>query len=148
VVIQMWDANADLGRDSKDLPCNTHVYLGVSYGETDRPNRLNMTVCCRSNDVIWGAYGANAVHFSFLQEYLAGRLGLDVGNLYQVSNNYHAYREMFNKTRVGDLSLWGPKWNTDPYDAGEVMPYPIVHEPSSWDAELGKFMASPTKERE
>jgi thymidylate synthase len=52
---------------------------------------LDLTVLCRSNDVVWGAYGANAVHFSVLQEYLAGRIGVDVGVMYQFSNNYHGY---------------------------------------------------------
>lgn len=52
---------------------------------------LDLTVCCRSNDAIWGAHGANAVHFSILQEYLAARIGVGVGKLYQLSNNYHGY---------------------------------------------------------
>ena len=41
--------------------------------------RLQMTVHCRSNDIIWGTYGANAVHFSILQEYVAARIGVDLG---------------------------------------------------------------------
>ena len=42
-VIQMWSAN-DLGRVSKDLPCNTQLYVNV------RQDYVDMTVCCRSND--------------------------------------------------------------------------------------------------
>jgi hypothetical protein len=97
-VIAMWDPTVphpegggaqDLTGSWRDRPCNTHIYLRVRM---DRVNRvLDMTVCCRSNDIIWGAYGANAVHFSVLQEYLAVRLGVQVGRMYQVSNNYHAY---------------------------------------------------------
>jgi hypothetical protein len=61
---------------------------------------LDLTVCCRSNDAIWGAHGANAVHFSVLQEYLAARIGVGVGTMYQWSNNYHAYEsELENLTR-------------------------------------------------
>lgn len=92
-VIQMWDAssiNNDLRGNFKTRPCNTHAYLRV------HDNRLDITVCNRSNDIIWGAYGANAVQFSILQEYLAARLGVEVGVYYQISNNFHAYLDVFN----------------------------------------------------
>lgn len=85
-VLQMWDATNDLGRDGKDLPCNTQVmFLRNEAGA------LDMTVLNRSNDMILGAYGANAVHFSFLQEYVANAIGCAVGRYWQVSNNFHAY---------------------------------------------------------
>jgi hypothetical protein len=35
-----------------------------------------MTVTNRSNDLCWGMLGANYVHFTILQEYLAARLGV------------------------------------------------------------------------
>lgn len=70
---------------SADVPCNTHAYFDTIDG------RLNMTVCCRSNDIIWGAYGANAVHFSFLLEYLAAATGIPMGVYRQFSNNFHLY---------------------------------------------------------
>ena len=86
-VLQMWDAAGedDLTGDWKDRPCNTHIYFRV------REAMLDMTVCCRSNDIIWGAYGANAVHFAFLLDYMAARIGVTPGIYYQISNNYHAY---------------------------------------------------------
>lgn len=92
----------DLAGDWKDRPCNTHVYFRVreefvssgnvttADGPTTR-SVLDMTVCCRSNDAIWGAYGANAVHFSVLQEYIAAAVGVEVGRYYQMSNNFHVY---------------------------------------------------------
>jgi thymidylate synthase len=70
---------------SADVPCNTHAYFDMIDG------KLNMTVCCRSNDIIWGAYGANAVHFSFLLEYVAAATGLPMGVYRQMSNNFHLY---------------------------------------------------------
>jgi hypothetical protein len=91
-VLQMWDCSEhdegleDLTGDWNDRPCNTHVYFRIIGGEY-----LDMTVCNRSNDVIWGAYGANAVHFSFLLQYMASRLGLKANSYYQMSNNFHAY---------------------------------------------------------
>lgn len=54
---------------------------------------LDMTVCNRSNDMVWGMLGANVVHFSFLQEYIAGMVGVQVGRYYQFTNNLHVYEE-------------------------------------------------------
>lgn len=54
---------------------------------------LDMTVTNRSNDLIWGMLGANVVHFSFLQEYVACALGIEVGVYNQMSNNAHVYTE-------------------------------------------------------
>jgi hypothetical protein len=87
-VLAMWDPVRDLNEEKRDLPCNTHAYFQVIDGG------LNMTVCCRSNDIVWGAYGANAVHFSMLQELVAHELGVPVGQYVQFSNNYHLYTEM------------------------------------------------------
>lgn len=85
-VLTMWDPVADLNRPQfKDRPCNTHAYFDLRGGH------LNMTVLCRSNDVVWGAYGANVVHFSVLQEWLAAMVGAPVGVYRQVSNNFHLY---------------------------------------------------------
>jgi len=85
-VLQMWNPDTDLDSASSDVPCNTNAYLAINvHGE------LDLTVCNRSNDVIWGAYGANVVHMSILQEYLAGRIGVPVGRYWQISNNFHGY---------------------------------------------------------
>lgn len=84
-VLGMWDPMADLNGDWKDRPCNTHAYFDLRGGA------LNMTVCCRSNDMLWGAYGANAVHFSILQEVIANGVGARVGVYRQFSNNFHVY---------------------------------------------------------
>lgn len=104
-VLTMWSPMGDLimvngvgGPDSKDVPCNTHAYFDLRGG------KLNMTVLCRSNDVVWGAYGANAVHFSFLLEYMAGRLGAPVGIYRQVSNNFHAYTDIYDEAALRRIS--------------------------------------------
>lgn len=85
-VLQMWDATDDLGREGKDFPCNTTATFQV-----DPDGRLSLTVFCRSNDIVYGAYGANAVHFSFLLEYMALAIGVPVGVYRQVSVNWHGY---------------------------------------------------------
>jgi hypothetical protein len=116
-VLQMWDHRRDLGSPFKDRPCNTHVYFEI-YNEA-----LNMTVCCRSNDALWGAYGANAVHFSFLQEVMAAEIGVPVGRYYQFSNNLHVYT---NVPLVAELLESPPYSEPDYYSRGIVKFIPIL----------------------
>lgn len=87
-VLSMWDVELDLHEQKgvKDLPCNTHAYFAVSPSGC-----LDLTVCNRSNDVVWGALGANCVHMSFLLEYMSHRTGIPMGKYYQISNNLHGY---------------------------------------------------------
>ena len=84
------------GRYSKDVPCNTHVYFDPTQG------KLDMTVCNRSNDIVWGCYGANMVHMSVLQEFVASAVGLPVGVYTQVSNNFHSYVDRADVQRLMD----------------------------------------------
>lgn len=84
-VLSIWHPGHDLAAETKDVPCNDTIAFKV------RDGALNMTVFNRSNDVIWGAYGANAVQFSIIQEYVAARVGVDVGKYVQVSDSYHVY---------------------------------------------------------
>ena len=97
-----------------------------------------MTVCCRSNDVIWGAYGANAVHFSALQEYLAARIGVGVGYYYQVSNNFHAYESELDRlsSKAGPVTLPSALESNVYVEIEGVKPQPLVDNPTLFDAEL------------
>lgn len=87
-VLEMWDAVVDIDavdHNGQDVPCNTHAYFCF------RDGKLDMMVTCRSNDVVWGCYGANAVHFSYLMEYVAQSIGVEMGRYYHVSYDYHIY---------------------------------------------------------
>lgn len=128
VVLQIWNSDLDLGTQSKDIPCNDLIMLKV------RNNRLHMTVCCRSNDMIWGAYGANAVQFSMIQEYIADRIGAFVGTYYQVSDSFHVYEATADK--IGHIA--GP--GVCPYGTGKVSPYPLDANHPAWDHDLHCFM--------
>lgn len=137
-VIQMWDARADLSRQGKDLPCNTIAFVAINP-----EGSLDLTVCNRSNDMIWGAYGANAVHFSVLLEYLAAGIGVPVGRYYQVSNNFHSYLKTYEP--LAHLADQAPDpYRTVshcPYERGEVEPYPLVTGPlEQWNEDLKMFM--------
>ena len=88
-VIGLWNPSLDIPQErsgaAKDIPCNTTVYFKV------RDGRLHITVSNRSNDAVWGCYGANAVQFSILQQYVAARLGYALGTYTQVSDSLHVY---------------------------------------------------------
>jgi len=99
-VLQMWDATYDLNVNKVDVPCNTHVYFKIRYNSHNLAF-LHMTVCCRSNDIIWGAYGANAVHFSMLHQYVADCLDIEMGPYIQISDSFHAYKDIFNDKVCG-----------------------------------------------
>ena len=120
-VIAMWDPTADLFGDWKDCPCNTHIYFDLSSG------RLDMTVCCRSNDMLWGAYGANAVHFSFLQEVIADQVGVEVDVYHQMSNNFHVYPAV---AQVSEFLISPPFENYDLYSHRECRIVPILRRDS------------------
>lgn len=148
-VLTMWDAwplNTDeegvwTGGDlekvetSKDVPCNTNVFFQIRDGEF-----LDISVQCRSNDAIWGAHGSNAVHFSILQEYMAARLDLAVGIMYQYSFNYHAYPDNMKSTSE---ELVRNTEATNFYRDGGVKPTPLFDSETvcgGWERELAWFM--------
>jgi hypothetical protein len=120
-VLQMWDPRSDLVSGAAK-PCNTCAYLRVRERGGER--QLDLTVSCRSNDLIMGAHGANAVHFSVLQEYLACRVGVAVGHYWQVSSDYHAYER--DLARMGSAVDWYSSAATDSacdlYAQGVVRP--------------------------
>lgn len=137
-VLQIWNCTSDLNTDEsgKDMPCNLLVTFRMNNGS------LDITVMNRSNDVIWGAYGANAVHFSFLQEYMAGRLGVQVGKYYQISNNFHVYKEILDKFSGIVIHAPDPYRTVPrcPYSNGTVKPYKFMTNPNRWDQDLATFM--------
>jgi len=135
-VLQIWNCITDLNCDSKDIPCNDIIFLKIRGG------RLNITVCCRSNDVIWGAYGANVVQFSMLQEYIATKLGIEVGTYTQISDSFHAYIE---NPQFETMILWSNevakmKAVPDLYRMVYIQPYPIMDVPDKWDEDAKIFV--------
>lgn len=130
-VMSFWDPANDLNVQSKDLPCNDTLMFKVRDGV------LDLTVCCRSNDAVWGAYGTNAVQFSVIQEFVAGALGIPVGVYRQISDSFHIYDDNEAWARLGNLSL------RDPYSEKKVQPYPLIKSGSdymSWLSHLQHFM--------
>ena len=129
IVLQMWDPFRDLGSSSKDVPCNTQVYFRCVN------DALDMTVTNRSNDMIWGMYGANAVHFSMVQEYVATMVGMKLGKYYQVSNNAHIDKEVWDPLdKKLPIGIRGCS-----YETLEVEVSPLIENPNSFDIELALF---------
>jgi len=131
-VLQIWDAEADLGVSSVDLACNTQAMFKVRGG------KLNITVLNRSNDIIWGCYGANAVQFSMLLEYMAARIGVEPGLYRQVSDSFHAYEDTWPK-----ISGIADRYRGDPYVREEVSTYPLVAAAEGFDADLERWFDKP-----
>lgn len=121
-VLQMWDPAADLWGTWRDRPCNTAIYFDCRGG------LLNMTVTCRSNDILWGCYGANVVHFSILQEVVAAGVGVPVGVYRQFSNNWHAY---LDNAQVQSFLSTPPAAVHDHYAAG-VDALPLLAPGEAW----------------
>jgi thymidylate synthase len=147
-VLAMWDSAQEgdtfqaLG-GSADVPCNTHAYFDLIDG------RLNLTVCCRSNDIIWGAHGANAVHFSFLLEYMAAKIDVPMGVFRQFSNNYHLYTNVVaaeqlmplaREVTATDLYLTGQVHPELVEDIGTRVPLFSHNSPTTWEEDLLAFM--------
>jgi thymidylate synthase len=128
-VLQIWDCKKDLNKTSKDIPCNIMAIFDIVN------DKLNISVLNRSNDMIWGAYGANVVQFSMLQEYIAGMLGKEVGVYYQISVNFHVYLETFEKFKdMKGIS------EMDEYTMHDIKPYPLITQPAYFDNDLQVFM--------
>jgi thymidylate synthase len=88
-VVQLWDPN-DLGADTVDKACNMSMVF-----QSNKFN-LDLTVYNRSNDLVYGGVtGANPVHFSYFQQYVADTIGLQMGTLTFVSTNAHVYTELY-----------------------------------------------------
>ena len=162
VVLTMWDGyddpyKADAG--SADVPCNTQAYFRILDNPILGYPELCMQVNCRSNDIFWGAYGANAVHFSFLQEYLASMLRIGVGWYIQNSFNWHGYLDFIGKmerrpaeNNTDDLFAAAGGGNImNPYEAPSkqwphVVAHSLVEQPTNFDNDLRDFLAFPASE--
>lgn len=124
VVLQYWDVLTDLPQvdgepRSPDVPCNVISMLKVREG------RLEWTQVLRSNDVYRGMPN-NFVQFTFLQEVMAGWLGLKVGGYHHWSDSLHIYADSLDAFSCG--SPVAEETNTDslalPFDQGNH----LIHE--------------------
>lgn len=90
-------------KKTKDIPCTRELHFMKQSGNY----KLDLIVRMRSNDLIWGASAVNIFNYTFMQEYVASILGLEVGNYYHIVDNLHYYdrhAEMIKK--IAELGKW------------------------------------------
>jgi hypothetical protein len=115
-VISIWDPYFDGPTViTNDRACNTHIYFRCVDGA------LDMTVCNRSNDIIWGMTGANMVHMTYLQEMIACNADLYLGKYRIMTNNAHFYENMPKAKEI-----FGTHGTHDYYLVGEAQPYALT----------------------
>jgi thymidylate synthase len=85
-----FDGNYEL-KKTKDFPCTNNLQF------IRRDNYLDLITHMRSNDFFWGASAVNIFNFTFIQEYFAAILSLQVGNYYHIVNNLHYYKDFQKK---------------------------------------------------
>lgn len=88
-------------KKSKDIPCTRELHFIKQSGN----DKLDLIVRMRSNDLIWGASAVNIFNYTFMQEYVAAILGLEVGNYYHIVDNFHYY--VWHDNMVKIISEYG-----------------------------------------
>jgi len=91
-------------KETKDFPCTRTLH----FMKDANSNRLNLMVHMRSNDLLWGASGIDIFNFTFMQDYVARIIGLELGCYYHIVDNFHYYDsfrpkiEAISKTELND----------------------------------------------
>lgn len=131
-VLQIMNAEDSI-KPSKDHACNLVITPRIRKG------RLDWTVFNRSNDYVYGMTGANVVHMSIIQEYVARMIGVEPGAYTQITNCLHAYTANPVWNRVKDT----PLMFHDLYTIGKVKPFPLITKVHDWDNDLKRWMDCP-----
>lgn len=109
---QFDNSSYTVGEQGKDIACNLAITFKV------RQNKLHMMVFNRSNDILWGLFGANLCQFSTIQELLATWLGVEVGSYHHVTDSLHLYVDTYGSgenekifelhpgIKDGEYSVW------------------------------------------
>lgn len=83
-VLSIYSPNDLFNLESKDIPCNTSIYLKIRNG------KLDMTILNRSNDLFLGV-PYNALVFNAILKFIAGRLEIEVGRQLHFTDSLHLY---------------------------------------------------------
>jgi thymidylate synthase len=81
-----FDINNNI-KKTKDFPCTR----SLQFMKNNKNNKLDLIVHLRSNDFIWGATAVNIFNYTFMQEYMAQILNLEIGDYYHIVSNMHYY---------------------------------------------------------
>lgn len=91
-VIQLFNAE-DIARRHKEIPCTTTLQFHLRDGQ------LHMSVTMRSNDAYYGL-PHDVFCFTMLQEMMARRLEVELGEYYQYVGSMHLYEEMLERAEA------------------------------------------------
>ncbi len=145
-VVSLWNPLMDyVLHETKDRPCNTTIYFKI------RNNKLNMTVCNRSNDVHLGLYGVNFVQFSRIQEFMAASLNVGIGTYTHLSDSLHIYDDSQHTKNIleskYDFDIYKfvePKFLTHELFKNEYKGYHLgghIVEPKYFEPNLNDFLS-------
>lgn len=85
-VASIWNPIQDLNVKTKDTPCNDLLMFKI------RNNKLNLSICNRSNDLHWGL-PTNLFQFSTILEIMAYVLNIEVGEQVHFTDSLHIYND-------------------------------------------------------
>lgn len=89
-------------KQTLDVPCTRMLH----FMRDSSDNNLNLIVTMRSNDMLWGASAVNIFNYTFMQEYFASMLNMNVGSYFHIANNFHFYEDYLDKVkRIADSDL-------------------------------------------
>ena len=91
VVLSMYSTD-DLNKTSKDIPCNTTIYLKI------RNNKLDITILNRSNDLYLGV-PYNVFIFYMFQVYIARKVNSELGVQTHYTDSLHLYDRNLNDVK-------------------------------------------------
>ena len=84
-VMQLFNAE-DIATEHREIPCTTTLQFH------QREGRLHLSVTLRSNDAYWGL-PHDVFCFTMIQEMMARRLGVELGEYYQYVGSMHVYEK-------------------------------------------------------
>ena len=90
-VLPIYSAS-ELGKDSKDIPCTLTLEFLI------RANKLHLIVNMRSNDIFLGL-PYDIFSFTMIQEYIANKIGLNLGYYYHNIGSLHVYKKHFDRIK-------------------------------------------------
>jgi thymidylate synthase len=88
-VVQLFNAE-DIASEHKEIPCTTTLQFHRRDGQ------LHLSVTLRSNDAYWGL-PHDVFCFTMIQEMMARRLGVELGEYYQYVGSMHVYVDHLDK---------------------------------------------------
>lgn len=84
---------------TKDRACNVLSHFMI------RDGKLDLLQIVRSNDALWGT-PYNVMQWTYIQEYVAARLGLDMGKYRHVADSFHIYDPSLDGSPLPDVSFF------------------------------------------